>query len=244
MTEEELKLEYALSELAERFPGEKLEIISMFDIAHSGWECDSPGALIRRDGVPELVIIDQTGGDERTVREILEAKVGEYERLAAATRNVLAQQMVLEGLREFGTEPPQPGDEMPEEHCGYEYTLERNPGESDEEYAERKSLFAELQKSGGRLVRRVGDLTDEEMRLISEAKMPPDRDPEREAVEQTPEVEERHVDDMKKRGLKSSLEPPESALKKLRDLADEHPDEKLDLHGGMKDDDDGQNSET
>ncbi len=99
MTEAELKIEYALETLAERFPGEKLEIVTLFDIAHVGRECDSRGALILRDGVPELVIIDQRGGDDRPVREILEAKVDEYERLIAATRNVLAQHMVLEGLR-------------------------------------------------------------------------------------------------------------------------------------------------
>lgn len=175
MTEAELKLEYSLAELSERFPGEKIEIITLFDIAHVGWECDSQGALIRRDGRPELVIVDQVGGDDRPVREILEAKVGEYERLAAVTRNVLAQHMVLEGLREFGTEPPQPGDEMPE-----------------------------------------------------------DLDPEFEAVEQTPEIEARHVDDMRKRGLKSVIELPESVLKRLRDLADQHPHAELDMHGGEK----------
>ncbi|WP_332715802.1 hypothetical protein [Pelagibacterium mangrovi] len=94
----EAERDRALAELEDRYPGQKIEIITAFDIANVGWECDSQGALIMRDGVPELVIIDQTGGDDRPVREILESKVDEYERLAADTRNVLGQYMVLEGL--------------------------------------------------------------------------------------------------------------------------------------------------
>ncbi len=94
----EAELKRALETLAERYPGQKIEIVSTFDIANVGWECDSQGALIVHDGVAELVIVDQVGGDYRKVREILEAKVEEYERLISETKNVLGQHMVLEGL--------------------------------------------------------------------------------------------------------------------------------------------------
>ncbi|AEQ52701.1 hypothetical protein [Pelagibacterium halotolerans] len=99
-------LKHAIETLADRYPGENIEIVSTFDIAHAGWECDSRGALIRRDGKPELIIVDQTGGDDRPVREILEAKLDEYEELAAETRNALGQLLVLEGLprRAIGVE--------------------------------------------------------------------------------------------------------------------------------------------
>jgi hypothetical protein len=94
----EAELKRALSELAERYPGEHIVIITTFDIAHAGWECDSQGALILRDDRPEIVIVDQVGVDDGRVRESLERKVDEYERLAAETKNALAQQVVLEGM--------------------------------------------------------------------------------------------------------------------------------------------------
>lgn len=102
----EAELKRALETLKERYPGAAIEIITTFDIAHSGWECDSQGALILRDRNPELVIVDQVGVDNGKVREILEAKVEEYERLATETRNVLAQHMALEGLEQAHPHPP------------------------------------------------------------------------------------------------------------------------------------------
>ena len=149
----EAALEHAREVLKERYPGQAIEILTTFDIAHAGWEC----ALILLDGQPDLVIVDQVGGDIRKVREILEAKVKEYERLIVDSERALARYRDL-------------------------------------------------------VMRRLYD--------------------EHEAVEQTPEIVARHVDDMRKQGLKSALELPESVMERLRALADEHPHEKLDLVGG------------
>lgn len=46
----ESDLAHALEVLQQRYPGEKIEIVDTFDIAWSGWELDSQGALITRDG--------------------------------------------------------------------------------------------------------------------------------------------------------------------------------------------------
>lgn len=154
-SDDEAALEHAIERLQKRYLGENVELITAFDIAYVGWEFDCQGALIRHGGVPELVIVDQTSGDERPVREILESKLEEYERLAAETKHVLAQHMVLEGLREFATEPPLPGDEMPDG-----LALQRKPGESDDEYAERNKLFEDLQKAGGRIAIGIEELPE------------------------------------------------------------------------------------
>ena len=80
----------AHAELAERYPGETIEILDTFDIAYVGWECDFQGALITHGGVPELVIIDQVG-DSRPVLEVLRDRLVEYRSLLAETERVLAR---------------------------------------------------------------------------------------------------------------------------------------------------------
>lgn len=162
-SDDEAALEHAIERLQKRYPGQKIEIITAFDIAHVGWEFDYQGALIRHGGVPELVIVDQTSGDERPVREILESKLEEYERLAVETNHVLAQHMVLEGLSEFATEPPRPGDEMPDR-----LTIRRKPDESDEAFEERKKLFDDLKKAGGRLVIGIEELPESVIERLRE----------------------------------------------------------------------------
>ena len=97
-SDDEAALEHAIERLQKRYPGEKIEVITAFDIAHVGWEFDYQGALVTRDGVAELVIVGQTSGDDRPVREILEAKIEEYERWIGETKNVLGQHIVLEGF--------------------------------------------------------------------------------------------------------------------------------------------------
>ena len=47
--------------LAECYPGEAIEIIATFDIAHVGREADHQGVLITHDGLPEIAIVDATG---------------------------------------------------------------------------------------------------------------------------------------------------------------------------------------
>lgn len=96
-TDYDIHFEHALEVLAERFPGETIEIIEGFDIAYSGWECDANGALITRDGVPELVIIDQTGGDWPPMTEQLEERLAEYRRLIAETERVLERYRKMGG---------------------------------------------------------------------------------------------------------------------------------------------------
>ncbi|WP_116654010.1 hypothetical protein [Pelagibacterium sediminicola] len=100
LTESQLKLDHAITDLQERFPNETIEIIELFDIAWSGWECDSLGALILRDSVPELVIVDQVGGDFRPVPEILKERVQEYKRLSAETEAVLDRYRMMGGGNE------------------------------------------------------------------------------------------------------------------------------------------------
>ena len=82
-------LENAREQLAERFPGEAIEIVDTFDIAHIGWEFDYQGALITRDGRPELVVIDATGSDRQTVVEMLAERLSEYRRLIVCTEAIL-----------------------------------------------------------------------------------------------------------------------------------------------------------
>lgn len=240
----DIDFEHALAELSERFPGERIEILEAFDIAHIGWECDYQGALITHDGVPELVIVDATISNAKPVLQQLEQRVEEYRRLIAETERVLERyrrmyaDYVLQRLRdEFATEPPQPGDELPdvfdrliatgvedteipEEYrlesddepppeAGYEdaridvlsdmnprtrpdehfvpeieYELQRSPGETDDEWEERKQLFDDHKQPDGSIVLRVEQL-------------------------------------------------PDSVIERLQETADEYPDEELDLHGGM-----------
>jgi hypothetical protein len=80
----------AHDELAERYPGEHIEILDTFDLAYAGWECDSQGALITHDGVPELVIIDQVG-DSRPALDVLRDRLAEYHSLIAETERVLTR---------------------------------------------------------------------------------------------------------------------------------------------------------
>lgn len=93
----DINFEHALEVLAERFPGDAIEILEAFDIAYSGWECDYKGALITRNGVAELVIVDSTGGDWRPVTEQLEERLLEYRRLIEDTERVLGRYREMAG---------------------------------------------------------------------------------------------------------------------------------------------------
>lgn len=92
-------LENAREQLAERFPSEVIEIVDTFDIAWSGWEFDFQGALITRDGQPELVVIDATGSDRQTVVEMLSERLSEYRRLIVGTEAILAAYWRLLGSK-------------------------------------------------------------------------------------------------------------------------------------------------
>ncbi|WP_417585011.1 hypothetical protein [Pelagibacterium sp.] len=200
MTESELKFERALNELEDRYPGQKIEIVSTFDIANVGWECDSQGALIQRDGVPELVIVDQLGGDGRPIREILEAKIDEYERLASQTRNVLAQLSVLEGL-------PQQVIDLAE----VKFDQERDSAYHVAREGMRNRI-AHLSAEIARLETEIVDVgvemsaLDYRDRDAIEAAIEKYRPVREEARPHTPETDSRHVENMRKRGLKSALD--------------------------------------
>lgn len=83
------EIDRARTYLTEKYPGATIEILQLFDIAWSGWECESTGALITRDGVPELVIVDQVGGHQRPVPEIVRDRLQEYRRLTIETEAAL-----------------------------------------------------------------------------------------------------------------------------------------------------------
>lgn len=101
---DESALEYASEVLAERYPGEVITIIETFDIAWVGWECDYRGAFIRHGDLFEIVIIDETGGDDRPALVKVLDQMLEYARLLGATQGV------LDRYRAAGGRMP---DEMP-----------------------------------------------------------------------------------------------------------------------------------
>lgn len=116
-SDSESALEHARSELAERYPGEAVEIVEMFDLGWVGWECDFQGALITRDGVPELVIVDATGvGRSNPVAVTLRERLVEYGRLIVETGAVLRrhQKLLLEHVKAAIDErgPPEDLDEV------------------------------------------------------------------------------------------------------------------------------------
>ncbi|WP_417582950.1 hypothetical protein [Pelagibacterium sp.] len=202
----EAELKRALEDLQERYPGEHIEIVTTFDIAHAGWECDSRGALILRDDRPEIVIVDQVGVDNGRVRETLERKVDEYEKLAAETRNVLGQQMVLEGLprREAGSEE-------------VDFDLERDSAY----HVAREVMRNRIATLSAKIDRLESEIVD--VGVAMDALDYRDRDAIETAIERyqksdvtahphSSELDQRHVDNMKKRGLNSSLDDENNDL--------------------------------
>lgn len=83
-------LEKARAWLEEQYPGEVVVILDTFDIAYAGWEGDNDGALVIRDGKPDLVIIDGTYATV-PVLDTLTDQLGEYRRLIEQTAVVLRQ---------------------------------------------------------------------------------------------------------------------------------------------------------
>lgn len=124
----------ALSELEAQYPGEKIDIIEPFDLAYVGWECDYQGALITRDGRPELVIL-QGGASELPVVMIIRDRLAEYRRLLDQTEAVLAKYLAMGGLE---------GDTLLEAQGAQhlrERARQRRPGESDDDYGARMRLW-------------------------------------------------------------------------------------------------------
>ncbi len=122
-------LDRARELLADRFPHTAPAIIDTFDIAYSGWEADYMGALITRDGVPEIVIVDRFSGDTRPDIEQVREQLAEYRRLIADTERVLRRYGELAGIADYV-----------DQHGG-EWMLQRDPNESDADYAARKQLL-------------------------------------------------------------------------------------------------------
>lgn len=125
----ESALERARELLADRHPDASTAIIDTFDIAYSGWEADYMGALITVDGVPEIVIIDRFSGDSRPDIEQVREQLAEYRRLIADTERVLRRYRELSGTVDHV------------DMHGAEWQLQRDPGESDEDYAARRQLL-------------------------------------------------------------------------------------------------------
>ncbi len=124
----------ALSELEAQYPGERIEIVRPFDIAYVAWECDYQGALITRDGRPELVILQRIASEIPVVM-VLRDRLAEYRRLVHQTEAVLAQFLELGGVE---------GDALLEAQGAQhlrERARQRRPGESDDEYGARMRLW-------------------------------------------------------------------------------------------------------
>lgn len=115
--------------LADRFPHTVPAIIDTFDIAYSGWEADYMGALITVDGVPHIVVIDRFSGDTRPDIQQVREQLAEYRRLIADTERVLRRYGELAGIADHV------------EMDGGEWMLQRDPNESDADYAARRLLL-------------------------------------------------------------------------------------------------------
>lgn len=125
----ESALDRARELLADRYPHSSPAILETFDIAWSGWEADYMGALITVDGVPEIVIIDRFSGDTRPDIEQVREQLAEYRRLIVETERVLKRYSELSGTVDHV------------DMHGAEWQLQRDPGESDEDYAARRQLL-------------------------------------------------------------------------------------------------------
>lgn len=126
----------ARERLAERYPGETVEIIETFDIAHIGWESDCQGALIAHDGMPQIVIIDETGIPfGRSTADWLVDQLNGYRRLIEQTEAVLARYRTLGGL--FGPAL----FEARQKHHHRRLARARRPGESNKEYSKRMKAW-------------------------------------------------------------------------------------------------------
>lgn len=157
----EFALEDAREWLAERYPDEQVDILSTFDIGYVGWEMDYQGALVTHDGVPELVIVDQTGvTNSRPVPDQLLERLEDYRRLIGETEAVLERYRHLGGTI---------GEALADHVDGYgqDWMLQRDPGETDEAFERRKQLFA----GGGRVVLDTGDLTEQEIERIRDSRI-------------------------------------------------------------------------
>lgn len=124
----------ALDELEAQYPGEAIEIIEPFDIGYVGWECDYQGALITRDGRPELVVLQRIASEIPVVM-VLQDRLAEYRRLLADTEAVLARYLQMGGLE---------GDALLEAQGAQhlrERARQRRPAESDDDYSARMRLW-------------------------------------------------------------------------------------------------------
>jgi hypothetical protein len=129
-------LERAREVLTKRYPGETIEIVRLFDIAHVGWEADHQGTLATHDGIPEIVVIDDTGIPfGRPIADWLVDQVAEYRKLIAETESVLQSYRAMGGL--FGEELL----EARRKHHQRQIAIARREGESDVEYDERMRLW-------------------------------------------------------------------------------------------------------
>lgn len=148
----ESALDHAREVLAERFPGETVEIIETFDTAYVGWECDYQGALIKRDGVPEIVIVDETSGDGRPVAVKMRERIDQYRNLIVDTERVLRRHadLLLSHVYEDLDKLDRPNDDEPPDRVvwrhsdGTLYRLRRRPGESDRDFADRERRISML----------------------------------------------------------------------------------------------------
>lgn len=138
--------EYAVEALQKRWPGEHIVILEAFDIAWVGWELDYQGALITRDGVPELVIIDSTGHDNAPVDVHLRSKLLEYRRLVDATASVLERYRILQLARRPGVidvATSSLDEEQLTELFETIAALQRRPNETHDEWQIRYRHFEE-----------------------------------------------------------------------------------------------------
>lgn len=95
--DDEFALESAREWLAERFPNEHPAILQTFDIAWVSWECDYQGALITRNGMPEIVIVGEVNAGVKPPIATVREQLAEYRRLIVDTEAALDRYRQLGG---------------------------------------------------------------------------------------------------------------------------------------------------
>lgn len=119
----------AIEELSARWPGARIEILEVIDIAWSGWEFDDSAVLYSADGTIGIHVTRQTGTHPDTESVLME-RIGYYRQLADDTERLLQRYRVPAETghvtAEIITQPP---------------TLSARPGRTNEIM---RQLYAEL----------------------------------------------------------------------------------------------------
>ena len=117
----------------ESYPYEDVVVLQTFDVAWSGWEGDTQGALITHNGQPDIVIVAAiTSG---IIPDLLEERIREYRRMADETEAALERYRAMGGLTgEDWASATRVRRRMLD-------VLDRGPDESEEDHRARLRLW-------------------------------------------------------------------------------------------------------